>query len=70
MKKDVKQTMLKNIDKKKEIDPDIEYINQKLQSALGTKVTLDDKNNKGKIVIEYYSSDERERIIELLTGLK
>lgn len=60
----------KKSDKKKEIDPDIEYINQKLQSALGTKVTLDDKNNKGKIVIEYYSSDERERIIELLTALK
>lgn len=60
----------KKSDKKKEIDPDIEYINQKLQSALGTKVMLDDKNNKGKIVIEYYSSDERERIIELLTGLK
>lgn len=60
----------KKIEKSKIVDPDIEDINQKLQSALGTKVTLDDKNDKGKIVIEYYSSDERERLIELLTGKK
>lgn len=60
----------KKVDKTKIVDPDIEDINQKLQSALGTKVTLDDKNDKGKIVIEYYSSDERERLIELLTGKK
>ena len=60
----------KKVDKKKIVDPDIEDINQKLQSALGTKVTLDDKNDKGRIVIEYYSSDERERLIELITGLK
>lgn len=60
----------KKVDKKKIVDPDIEDINQKLQSALGTKVTLDDKNDKGRIVIEYYSSDERERLIELLTGKK
>lgn len=60
----------KKIEKKKVSDPDIEYINQQLQSALGTKVTLDDKNNKGKIVIEYYSSEERERLIELITGMK
>ena len=36
----------------------------KLRSALGTKVKLDDKQGKGKIVIEYYSKDERERLLE------
>lgn len=56
--------------KEKTINPDIAEVNQRLQSALGTKVSLEDKNNKGKIVIEYYSSDERERLIELITRLK
>lgn len=53
----------------KQKDPDIEAVNKKLQSALGTKVFLEDKNNKGKIVIEYYSSEERERLIDILSGL-
>lgn len=57
-------------DKKKVVDPDILYINNRLQTALGTKVTLDDKQDKGKIVIEYYSPEERERLIDLLTGIK
>lgn len=46
---------------------DIQHVQNQLKSALGTKVKLDDKNGKGKIVIEYYSSDERERLIEYLT---
>ena len=53
----------------KQKDPDIEAVNKKLQSALGTKVFLEERNNKGKIVIEYYSSEERERLIDILSGL-
>jgi ParB family chromosome partitioning protein len=45
---------------------DIKAIQNELKSALGTKVKLADKNGKGKIVIEYYSADERERLIDLL----
>lgn len=47
---------------------EIEYMQQQLRSALGTKVKLDDRRGKGKIVIEYYSKDERERLLEYLTG--
>lgn len=43
---------------------DVQYMQDKLRSALGTKVKLDDKQGKGKIVIEYYSKDERERLLE------
>ena len=43
---------------------DLQYMQDKLRSALGTKVKLDDKQGKGKIVIEYYSKDERERLLE------
>ena len=31
---------------------------------------LDDRQGKGKIVIEYYSKDERERLLEFLTEKK
>ena len=35
---------------------------------MGTKVTINRKNNtKGKIEIEYYSEDELERIITMMT---
>ena len=43
---------------------DVQYMQDKLRSALGTKVKLDDQQGKGKIVIEYYSKDERERLLE------
>ena len=47
---------------------DIRAVQEKLKTSLGTKVKLDDKGGKGKIVIEYFSADERERLIEYLTG--
>lgn len=44
-------------------------IEEKLRSYLGTKVELQHRANKGKIVIEYYSADELERIIELISSI-
>lgn len=49
---------------------DIKAVQEKLKISLGTKVKLDDKGGKGKIVIEYFSADERERLIEYLTEKK
>lgn len=45
---------------------EINELEEKLKSFLGTKVTIQHKNNKGKIEIEYYSNEELERIIDLL----
>lgn len=40
---------------------------EKLKQILGSKVTIkNQKNNKGKIEIEYYSQDDLERIVEIL----
>ncbi|MBO4326640.1 MAG: ParB/RepB/Spo0J family partition protein [Clostridia bacterium] len=47
---------------------DIEIMQGRLRNALGTKVKLDDNKGRGKIVIEYYSADERERLLEYLLG--
>ncbi len=45
---------------------EINQLEEKLKSVLGTKVTIQHKNNKGRIEIEYYSNEELDRIIELL----
>lgn len=46
-------------------------ISEKLKQLMGTKVSILPKNNeKGKIEIEYYSSDELERIIDLFMSTK
>ena len=42
-----------------------------LKEAIGTKVTIKNgTGGKGKIEIEYYSSDELERIADLIKGMK
>lgn len=45
---------------------EISDLEEKLKSIYGTKVNLIKGRNKGKIVFEYYSKDEFERIIEIL----
>lgn len=42
---------------------------KQLNEIFGTKVNIKDKNNKGKIEIEYYSEEELERLISLLKNL-
>jgi len=45
-------------------------LEEKIKSIIGTKVTINSKNNKGKIEIEYYSMEELERIIDLFESIK
>lgn len=47
---------------------DVQDVEMRLKDALGTKVSIQYGNKKGKIEIEYYSRDELERLIELLLG--
>jgi ParB family transcriptional regulator, chromosome partitioning protein len=58
--------LLKKKGRKTSIDPALKEIAAELQNILSTKVTLIPSKKKGKIVIEYYSMDELDRIIELL----
>lgn len=58
-------------DKTVKLDPKMEAIchdlEEKMKSILGTKVAINQKDNKkGKIEIEYYSMDELDRIIDLI----
>lgn len=45
---------------------DIEILEEELRKILGTKVTIDDKKGKGKLVIEYYTLDDLDRILGVL----
>ena len=45
---------------------EIKFIENSLRDIFNTKVNIKDDKNKGKIEIEYYSADERERILEIL----
>ena len=54
-----------NKDNKK--DPNIKKLENDLEKIFSTKVNVIDKNGKeGKIVIEYYSSDDLSRIMDML----
>ena len=53
-----------------EIDPRIRHLEDELISALGTKVKLTYNKGTGKIVVNYFSDDDFERIFALLTDGK
>ena len=47
---------------------EIRAVEEELQKILGTKVTLLHYNKRGKILIEYYSNDDLERLLSLFRG--
>lgn len=51
---------------KNELNPYYKEIKNQLQTYLGTKVNISNKNNKGKIEIEYYSEDDLQRILDII----
>lgn len=54
--------------KVKRKDPSIEACEEELMSILGTKVTIESGKKRGRIIIEYYSLDDLERILEEIRG--
>ena len=54
--------------KTNDIDYHLDYITDELKKAFGTQIRIIDKKGKGKIEIEYYSKEELERIIEILSS--
>lgn len=69
------EALVKRLTKKKEEKKqkaiDIEYraIEERLREIFGTKVQIMNNKKKGKILIEYYSEDELDRIITMVEGL-
>jgi len=45
---------------------DIEILEEELRKILGTKVFIEDKKGKGRLVVEYYTLDDLDRILGIL----
>ena len=62
------------IPQKREHNPAMDAIydgaTEKIKTILGTKVEILRRDNKGKIQIEYYSTEELERLLDLLESIK
>ncbi|MBI4715648.1 MAG: hypothetical protein HY760_06915 [Nitrospirae bacterium] len=49
-------------------NPQIRALETRLQRVFGTKVRIVGKGGQGKIVVEYYSAEDLQRILEVLEG--
>lgn len=54
--------------KQRIVDPNVREAEQNLHRALGVRVTITDRNGKGRIVLEYGSLEDFDRIMEAMTG--
>lgn len=48
----------------------MDEVSKRLEKSLGRKVKLTESGKKGKIVLEYYGADDREKLIDSLSKLK
>jgi len=46
-----------------EVDPNVREVKEKLQRALGLKVTIEDKNGRGRVIIEYSSVEDFDTLL-------
>lgn len=66
----VRKTSNEKIIKKPDrLSPELEKVEEKLRDVFGTKVKLLHKVKRGKILIEYYSNEELDRIVDLIDPL-
>ena len=50
------------------VDPNVRAIQTQLEQVLGCRVRISDRKGKGKIVIEYGTLDDFDRVVEMLKG--
>src|SRR5450631_4554936 len=52
------------------VDPNVRAAQLDLERTLGVRVRIRDRKGKGRIVIEYHTVDDYERVVEMLRGKK
>ena len=57
---------VKKNNKKASPDHEVVYLEEELQRLLGTKVNIHSHQKRGKLIIEYYSIDDLERILKII----
>ena len=50
------------------VDPNVRDAQERLQRTLGLKVTIEDKNGRGKVIIEYARLEDFDTLLEQLGG--
>jgi ParB family chromosome partitioning protein len=50
------------------VDPNVREVRERLQRALGLKVTIEDHNGRGKVIIEYAKLEDFDTLLEQLAG--
>jgi ParB family transcriptional regulator, chromosome partitioning protein len=49
------------------VDPNVRKAEQNPQRPLGVRVAITDRNGKGRLVLEYSSLEDFDRIVEAMT---
>ncbi len=62
--RDLREKINPNENAGQSIDPEKKYLENQLEEALGTKVQISKNQNKGKIVIKFFSPEELDAIIK------
>lgn len=62
--RELERTVGKQNPQKSRRDPNLNYLEDQLRTALGTKATITQKGKKGTIVIDYYSQEELADLIK------
>ena len=52
------------------VDPNVRAAQRKLEEILGVRVKIRDRKGRGKIVMEYSSLEDFDRVLGMLTGKK
>ncbi len=50
----------------RQVDPNVKEVEREMERALGVRVMISDRNGKGKIVLEYKSLEDFDRVVEML----
>ena len=50
----------------KPIDPNVRDAEERLQRTLGMKVTIEDRNGRGRVIIEYARLEDFDTLVEML----
>jgi len=51
-----------------QLDPNVREVQEQLQRALGLKVHIEDRNGRGRVIIEYAKLDDFDTLLEQLAG--
>jgi ParB family chromosome partitioning protein len=50
------------------LDPNVREARDRLQRALGLKVSIEDKNGRGRVIIEYSRLEDFDALLETIAG--